>query len=96
MLEGAGGFICIWEAGAGGLPGPWPQAPGRVACWRLARCFWQNADLEGKAVSGNDDVGHPKALLGYCVCGRVTPAVPPAAFCSAAGNGNAKLWAGFC
>lgn len=43
-------------------------------------------------MSGQDDVGQPKALLGYCVCGRMTPAVPAAAFCRAAGNGSAKPW----
>jgi len=71
------------------------RLPGGFVCWHSARCFWQSADLEGKAVSGKDDVGHPKASLGYCVCGRVTPAVPAVAFGLAAGNGSAKLWAGF-
>ena len=79
-----------------GCWGPGHRLPAGFASWHLARCFWQSADLEGKAVSGKDDVGYPKALLGYCVCGRMTPAVPAATFCSAAGNGSAKPWAGFC
>lgn len=78
-----------------GCWGPGRRLPAGLACWRLARCSWQRADLEARQRLAGVARGSQKPCLGCCFSGRMTPAVLAAAFCSAAGNRSAKPWAGF-